>query len=137
MNRFDNSFHIFRMSLLAAVTVAAGCAVSEKAVKENGGKALTGVELREFFAGAGTMQWSNVRNNSGTMVFSQPDKIDVNWGTGSAKGTFRFTEDGYCSQYPTLREGKEICYRVYRTGKAELSVFTKDGRLDGRIFHVN
>jgi hypothetical protein len=116
------------------VTVlTADCVVTENAVQEEGTKALSGPELRSAFASAGTMKWANSRNNSGTCVFTEPDKWHVAWSNGSANGTVRFTDDGYCSKYPTLRGGQEECYRVYRTSDKELTVFKTDGSYDARI----
>lgn len=122
-----------RLIALAAIALAAGCAATEGALKEKGAKPLAGSEIRSIFAGSGTMRWVNARNNSGTLVFTEPDKFDVAWGTGSATGTVRFTPDGHCSKYPTLRGGQEECYRVYRTGDKELTIFKADGSFDARI----
>jgi hypothetical protein len=115
------------------IVLAAGCAATEGALKEKGAKPLSGTEVRSTFASAGTMKWANARNNSGTAVFTEPDKWDVAWSNGSANGTVRFTDDGYCSKYPTLRSGQEECYRVYRTSDKELTVFKTDGSYDARI----
>jgi hypothetical protein len=125
--------HLVRLVSLAVLALATGCAATEGALKEKGAKPLAGSEIRSTFAGAGTMKWVNARNHSGTMVFAEPDKLDVAWGTGSATGTVRFTPDGHCSKYPTVRGGQEECYRVYRTGDKELTIFKADGSYDARI----
>jgi hypothetical protein len=125
--------HLVRLVSLAVLALATGCAVTEGALKEEGVRALSGDEIRSAFASAGTMKWVNARNHSGTIVFTEPNKFDVAWGTGSATGTVRFTPDGHCSKYPTVRGGQEECYRVYRTGDKELTIFKTDGSFDARI----
>lgn len=127
------SFRVVRLTSLALLALAAGCAATEGALKEKGANALSGAEIRATFASAGTVKWVNARQNSGTSVFTEPDRWDVTWSTGSDKGTIRFTSDGYCSKYATLRNGQEECYRVYRTGEKELTVFKTDGAYDARI----
>ena len=125
---------LLRLIPLAVIALAAGCAATEGALKEKGAKPLSGDEIRSTFASAGTMKWTNANNVSGTSVFTAPDKFDVAWGTGSANGTIRFTAENYCTTYPTLRNGKEQCFRVYRNGGSELTLFEADsGKYGGRV----
>lgn len=50
-------------------------------------------------------------------------------------GVWRATDTGYCAQWQRIREGKEGCFTVRRSG-ASFVVYGEDGIESGRIHNV-
>ncbi|MCW5658471.1 MAG: hypothetical protein KIT60_12270 [Burkholderiaceae bacterium] len=63
----------------------------------------------------------------------EPDgKASVSAGSTSDTGTWRLSENGYCTTWKTIRSGQERCFTVIRAG-ASFRVMNPDGSLSGQF----
>jgi hypothetical protein len=66
----------------------------------------------------------------------EPDgKATVSAGNTSDMGTWRISENGYCTTWKTIRAGQERCFTVVRAGSA-FKVMNPDGSLSGQFTSV-
>ncbi|MGE0802260.1 MAG: hypothetical protein AB7G13_33235 [Lautropia sp.] len=123
-------------ALAVALTVAgalfAGCTFDEGALKDKGMYPLTGPEVQAILAKA-RYRWEAAGGASGTAVTTPDGRMRMMWETGAANGRIRFTKTGYCSRFDGIRGGAEDCYKLYRTGPSQYTVFKDDGTHSGRI----
>lgn len=120
------------LAAVVAVALLAGCTFDERALSRQGQYALTGPEVQAVLAKT-RYRWEAAAGASGTAVTTGDGRIRVIWATGAANGRIRFTPTGYCSRFDGVRGGAEDCYKLYRTGTREYTVFRDDGTESGRI----
>lgn len=56
-------------------------------------------------------------------------------GTTSDSGTWRISDQGYCTTWKTLRGGQERCFTVRRSGTT-MTVFNPDGSVSGYFTEI-
>jgi len=56
-------------------------------------------------------------------------------GSTTDTGTWRLSEQGYCTTWKSIRAGQERCYSVRRAG-AVMKVFNPDGSLSGEFKEI-
>ena len=63
----------------------------------------------------------------------QPDgTASLAAGSTSDTGSWRLSEQGYCTTWKNIRAGQERCFTVRRVG-AKMTVFNPDGSLSGQF----
>jgi hypothetical protein len=66
----------------------------------------------------------------------QPDGTSsVAAGSTNDTGTWRLSEQGYCTTWKNIRAGQEHCFTVRRVG-AKMTVFNPDGSLSGQFTEI-
>jgi len=56
-------------------------------------------------------------------------------GSTNDMGTWRLSEQGYCTTWKNIRAGQERCFTVRRVG-TKMSVFNPDGSLSGQFTEI-
>lgn len=56
-------------------------------------------------------------------------------GSTNDTGTWRLSEEGYCTTWKNVRAGQERCFTVRRAG-TRMSVFNPDGSLSGQFTEI-
>ncbi len=103
-----------------------GCAENQAALEKSGAKPLTGAELQARFSKEVNTTW-NTDKNSGTFA-SRPDgTMSVDWGKGNDTGTWRIVGDTVCRKWKTIREGKELCFTLFKVGEGKYKLYDPDG----------
>lgn len=112
--------------IAAACLALAGCKTAAESLKEAGNKPLTSSEIKQALAGKTT-------NGTSTRGFSFQVKYNAN-GT-AALSSNKYNETGkwwtegenlFCTQWPTIRDGKKGCRHLYNTDGTYRNI-----RLDG------
>jgi hypothetical protein len=62
-------------------------------------------------------------------------KASLTAGNTSDNGTWRISENGYCTTWKTIRAGQERCFTVVRSGNA-FEVMNPDGSLSGQFTSI-
>ncbi len=140
--RIARAIRVLRaIPIAVAVAWVAACAVvapppaapTEDATRAEGGEPLAGPETRAVLGKAVRYRWTTAQGASGNAILDGKGAVRLFWETGAVNGRIRFTETGYCTRYRNVRDGKEDCYRLYRTARDEYRVFRADGRFAGTI----
>ncbi|MGE0311342.1 MAG: hypothetical protein AB7P21_06955 [Lautropia sp.] len=128
----------------AAIVVLAACTSvstgpqgpvppTEDATRGSGAEALSGAQARAVLGGPVRYRWTTAQGAKGNAILDGKGAVRLFWETGAVNGRIRFNENGYCTRYRNVRDGKEDCYRLYRIGADEYRVFRVDGRFSGTI----
>jgi hypothetical protein len=109
-----------RATALVFVSMAAislvGCKKDMAAVaRPDPAHRLTTAQIKATMAGH-KGRWRLVNGTAGTSDYRTDGTIHIDWGKGSADGRWRAKDDMFCVTYPTIRNGREACYIVYKTG---------------------
>jgi hypothetical protein len=59
----------------------------------------------------------------------------VSAGSTNDAGTWRLSEQGYCTTWKNIRKGEERCFTVRRSG-TKLTVFNPDGSVSGQFTDI-
>ena len=66
----------------------------------------------------------------------QPDgTASLSAGSTNDTGSWRLSEDGYCTTWKNIRSGQERCFTVRRMGTT-MKVFNPDGSLSGEFTEI-
>lgn len=114
---------VLLLGLLVAVpSLALAQAVSPKEIQETWvGKSLQGA------TGAG---------RSFTMKMQADGVITISGDAANDTGTWRLSDDGYCTTWKTIRAGTERCFTVRKLGNGEIRVNNPDGSVSGFISRI-
>lgn len=116
---------VARIFLLLALVALAGC-VSDRQVQAPAGDYLSHEELSALLS-----QTRSVRITTGrvkaTGIYSKDGTAFVDWGAGTAKGTWQIVANRFCTKYPGMRQGFETCFLFRQTGTNTYSQFAMDG----------
>ena len=115
--------------LLVALLVA-GCAVSEKSLVEKGATPLSGAQIQQLNSPGAVANWRNQEGRSGTVAYLAEGKVEIKSGTFSDVGSLRYTENGVCSKYTTVRNGAETCFKMYKTGPNSYATVNQNGEVE-------
>ncbi len=95
---------------------------------------MTGAQITEAWAGKEVM--GTAANASRVFLRLEADgKASVQSGNLSDTGTWRSTDNGYCTTWARIRNGQETCFTVVRQGGRFL-VINPDGSNGALITHV-
>ncbi len=125
------------LAAIAAIATIAlgGCStVTEQSLTEKGVKPMTGAEMQvQYATRVRTLEWTNARNETGTIRYSPDGTAFLQWRGGNAQGRWRIDGDRFCTRYPDLRGNQETCSRIYRTADNEFTSFPPEGTARGRF----
>jgi hypothetical protein len=109
---------IFIFSAQVSLSLAQDGPVSTKEIQDTWvGKELTG---------------TTASGSKATMRMEPDGKASVSAGNTNDTGTWRISENGYCTTWKTIRAGQERCFTVLRAGTA-FRVMNPDGSLSGQF----
>lgn len=98
-------------------------------------QAVTPKEIQETWVGK-TLIATVANGRSFTMRFNADATIAISGEAANDTGTWRLSDDGYCTTWKTIRAGQERCYTVRRFGNGEIRVINPDGSNSGFISKV-
>src|SRR5688572_23322661 len=105
----------------------AGCAV-DREVQAPAGDFLSHEQLSALLAKTRTARIAAGKINA-TGTYARDGTVYLEWGAGSAKGTWKIYDNRFCTRYPGIRQGFETCYFFRQTGANTYSLFSTDGNL--------
>lgn len=131
MKKSIGSFLTVLMGVTALMLTS--CATGEKSMQEHGLAPLTHNELETLMSGTTTSRWTSSKGVSGTGIYTQDGTAKLSWNGGGAEGSWRISGDKFCTKYATIRDGKETCFTMYKTGETEYKSFSPDGSLNAIV----
>lgn len=108
--------------LLAAPSLAMAQAVSPK-------------EIQDTWVGK-SLQGATSAGRSFTLKFQADGVITISGDAANDTGTWRLSDDGYCTIWKTIRAGTERCFTVRKLGNGEIRVNNPDGSVSGFISRI-
>jgi hypothetical protein len=95
---------------------------------------VSGKEIQDTWVGKNLT--GTTANGARASLRLEPDgKATVSAGNTSDMGTWRISENGYCTTWTTIRAGQERCFTVVRAGTS-FNVLNPDGSLSGQFTSV-
>ena len=88
-------------------------------------------EIQDTWVGK-ELSGSTASGAKATMRIEPDGTASVSAGNTSDIGTWRISENGYCTTWKTIRAGQERCFTVARDG-AVFKVMNPDGSLSGQF----
>ncbi|HQR10285.1 MAG TPA: hypothetical protein PLW68_03060 [Casimicrobiaceae bacterium] len=70
-----------------------------------------------------------------TMKLSADGAASISAGSTNDSGTWRLSENGYCTTWRTIRSGQERCFTARRSGP-KVTVLNPDGSLSGTFDEI-
>ena len=125
------------VSLTTAILIAfsflllSGCVqTQQQKLIDSGAKQLNDMELKELVTDS-VNTWSNPRGDKGKTVYRSDGTATAEWngpnGSGADQGTWVVKNDSVCTTWTKVRNGKEMCFTMYRVGDNEYKGFRPDG----------
>ena len=121
-----------RSLICVALLALAGCTLDRK-VEAPAGDYLSHEQLSALLARTRTANIAAGRLNA-TGNYSPDGTVHLNWGTGSAKGTWKIYDNRFCTRYREIRQGFETCYFFRQTGDKTYTLFATDGKVAATWF---
>lgn len=109
-----------------------GCVTAEKKLQDKGLKPMTQAELESLFNSDQHGNWKSPKG-SGTLSYHPDGKSEVDWGSGNDKGSYQINDGKFCSTWTKIRNGKEGCFIVYKTGAKTYRFLNLDGSLNADL----
>ena len=124
------------VSLTTAILIAfsflllSGCVqTQQQKLIDSGAKQLNDMELKELVTGS-VAEWTNSKG-SGKNVYRSDGTATAQWKGGGSEGTWVIKNDSLCTTWEKVRNGKEMCFTIYKTGDNEYTGFRPDGSTAG------
>lgn len=95
---------------------------------------VTAKEIQASWVGK-TLVGTTANGAPATLKLQSDGAASVSAGTTNDSGTWRLSEQGYCTSWKTIRAGQKRCFTVRRTG-ARMTVFNPDGSVSGHFTEV-
>jgi hypothetical protein len=70
-------------------------------------------------------------------TYTQEGGARLDWGRGAAEGSWRITAGKFCTKYKGIRDEKERCFTIYKTGENEYKAFLPDGTFHGTTSFIH
>ena len=109
----------FVILALGIILVLPGIVLSAKELPESEGTLLSQSELAMLFTKKFAMNYSTVTGGSGTLTYFPNGAVEIVWKGRDTKvndtGTYRILNGLLCNSWKNIRDGKERCYKLYRT----------------------
>lgn len=115
---------------IASLLLAVACATS--ALAQDG--PVSGKEIQETWVGK-ELLGTTASGAKVSMKIDANGKAALSAGNTSDTGTWRLTEQGYCTTWSTIRAGQERCFTVTRSGSV-FKVLNPDGSLSGSFHSI-
>jgi hypothetical protein len=95
---------------------------------------VTSSEIQETWVGKVLV--GTTANGAPATLKLQPDgTASVAAGSTNDTGTWRLSDQGYCTTWKNIRSGQERCFTVRRAG-TKMTVFNPDGSVSGQFTEV-
>lgn len=121
---------MFFGAVLAVSFIAlAGCATTEKSLRERGLSPLAQSELEALYSRTRTIGWTTFDGVRVTATYTYNGVAQLEGAGFTHQGSWRITGRKFCTQYQTIRNGAETCFTFYKTGENEYKNFYPDGSL--------
>jgi len=120
------------MRMLSVTIMALAATVGLTALAQE--SRLTAKEIQETWAGK-TMVGTTASGASATMTLGSDGTAQLAAGNTKDSGTWRLSEQGYCTTWKNIRAGQERCFTVRRTGTT-MDVLNPDGTLSGQFNEI-
>lgn len=100
--------------LLTVCGALAACETTEQALRKEGKKPLTAVQIRQAFIG-NTLAGTSKRGPRFALFYRKNGTLSVLYTGSRDTGTWRITKPGtLCFRYTSLFRGREFCGRYYK-----------------------
>ena len=96
--------------------------------------AVTGKEIQDNWVGK-TLFGTSANGASVTMKLSADGTATLVAGSANDLGTWRVSENGYCTTWKTIRAGQERCFTTRRSG-SKVIVLNPDGSASGQFHEI-
>jgi hypothetical protein len=97
-------------------------------------QAVTPKELQDTWVGR-TLVGSTAGGAAATLKLQPDGTASVSAGATNDSGTWRLSEQGYCTTWKNIRSGQERCFTVRRVGTT-MKVFNPDGSASGEFTEI-
>jgi hypothetical protein len=129
---------LFLCALMGALfVILSGCATTEKSLQERGLTPLTHNDLETLLSRTRTVRWTSAKGVAGTGTYTQDGTAKLAWNGGGTEGSWRVSGDKFCTKYPTIRNGNETCFTMYKTSESEYQSFSPDGSFNATVVYTN
>jgi len=91
-------------------------------------------EIKESWVGK-TLVGATASGAPATLRLLPDGSASVSAGSTSDTGTWRVSEQGYCTTWKNIRSGQERCFTVKRAG-TKMTVFNLDGSVSGYFTEI-
>lgn len=91
-------------------------------------------EIQETWTGK-TLVGTTVNGAPTSMAFGADGNAQLSAGNTRDSGTWRVSEQGYCTTWKTIRAGQERCFTVRRVG-GRMVVYNPDGSVSGQFTDI-
>lgn len=97
-------------------------------------QAVTAKEIQDTWVGK-TLVGRTTGGAAATLKLHPDGTASVSAGSANDSGTWRLSEEGYCTTWRNIRSGQERCFTVRRVGTT-MKVFNTDGRVNGEFTEI-
>lgn len=120
------------ITFLLFATALMGCAADKKKLQESDAKLLNQQDLIEIFSEKRIASFTFQSGDA--VIYYFPDGTQrVAWKGGIDEGKYRIENGQFCSKWKKIRNGKEECYKIYRSGDNEFTWIKLDGSYDSTM----
>jgi hypothetical protein len=95
---------------------------------------VTGKEIQDNWVGK-TLSGTTASGAAVTMKLSADGTATLSVGNTNDSGTWRASENGYCTTWKTIRAGQERCFTTRRSG-SKVTVLNPDGSANGQFHEI-
>jgi hypothetical protein len=113
----------------AALPALAACTL-DRQVQAPAGDYLSHEQLSALLAKTRTTRITVGKFNA-TGSYARDGTVHLNWGAGTATGTWKIYDNRFCTRYREIRQGFETCYFFRQTGEQTYALFSTDGSIAG------
>src|SRR5262245_12765816 len=120
-NVFHSALAVFLVGTLA------GCAVTEKSLRDKGMTPLSQKQLEERYSRPVKIAFHSAGGVRGTGTYTPDGTARLDSSNFSDTGVWRIKDGKFCGKYTRIRNGQENCFTFYKTGAKEYMSFDADG----------
>ena len=95
---------------------------------------VTGKEIQDNWVGK-TLSGTTASGTAVTMKLLADGTATLSVGNTNDSGTWRASENGYCTTWKTIRAGQERCFTTRRSG-SKVTVLNPDGSANGQFHEI-
>ena len=117
---------LWRSTVVVFALVAASYAVCQEA-------AITPKEIQDQWVGK-TLVGTSANGGKVTLMLRSDGSAELS-GTANDSGTWRVSENGYCTTWKRIRAGQERCFTARRSG-TNIIVLNPDGSVSGTFTDI-